>query len=113
MPSDTRRLGPHTLNHQSFLPNSDSTLRMARRKSSASAMLSSTSAVPPGGSIMAAATSQDAIIAYWGDVEVCIRYASLHTLRSSLRVSVLHSNLRGLRQEIGRGACRARVCREG
>src|SRR3546814_3948935 len=83
MPSDTRRLGPHTLNHQSFLPNSDSTLRMARRKSSASAMLSSTSAVPPGGSIMAAATSQDAIIAYWGDVEVCIRYASLNTLRRS------------------------------
>src|SRR3546814_13524412 len=87
MPSDTRRLGPHTLNHQSFLPNSDSTLRMARRKSSASAMLSSTSAVPPGGSIMAAATSQDAIIAYWGDVEVCIRYAPLNPLRSSLRVS--------------------------
>ena len=32
-----------------------------------------TSAVPPGGSIIAAATSHDAIIAYCGDVEVCIR----------------------------------------
>ena len=53
----------------------------------ASRMLSSTSAVPPGGSIMAAATSQDAMIAYCGDVDVCIRYASLKTLRSSLRVS--------------------------
>ena len=29
--------------------------------------------VPPGGSIIAAATSQDAMIAYCGDVEVCIR----------------------------------------
>ncbi|MCY1521938.1 hypothetical protein D9M68_567770 [compost metagenome] len=73
MPSGTRRFGPQTLNHQSFLPNSDSTLRMARRKSMASRMLSSTSAVPPGGSIMAAATSQDAMIAYWGEVDVCIR----------------------------------------
>ena len=34
---------------------------------------SSTSAVPPGGSIIAAATSQDAMIAYCGDVDVCIR----------------------------------------
>src|SRR5690606_15936938 len=73
MPSPTRRSGPHTLNHQSFLPYSDSTLRMARLKSSASLMLSSTSAVPPGGSIMAAATSQDAMIAYCGDVDVCMR----------------------------------------
>ena len=38
-----------------------------------SAMLSSTSAVPPGGSIMAAATSQLAMMAYCGLVEVCIR----------------------------------------
>src|SRR5690606_40464753 len=60
-------LFPYTTLFRS-LPNSDSTLRMARRKSSASAILSSTSAVPPGGSIMAAATSQDAIMAYWGEV---------------------------------------------
>ena len=39
---------------------------------------SSTSAVPPGGSIIAAATSHDAMIAYCGDVDVCIRYASLN-----------------------------------
>ena len=70
--------GPHTLNHQSPLPKSASTLRMARRKSSASAMLSSTIAVPPGGSIMAAATSQLAMMLYCGLVEVCIRYASLN-----------------------------------
>ena len=36
-------------------------------------MLSSTSAVPPGGSIIAAATSHEAMIAYCGEVEVCIR----------------------------------------
>ena len=48
---------------------------------------SSTSAVPPGGSIIAADTSQDAMIAYCGDVDVCIRYASLKMWRSSLRVS--------------------------
>jgi hypothetical protein len=29
--------------------------------------------VPPGGSIIAAATSQLAMIAYCGEVEVCIR----------------------------------------
>ncbi|CFO30463.1 Uncharacterised protein [Bordetella pertussis] len=73
MPSGARRLGPHTLNHQSSLPNSEATLRMARRKSMASRMLSSTRAVPPGGSIMAAATSHDAMIAYCGEVDVCIR----------------------------------------
>ena len=73
MPSSTSLSGPQTLNHQSSLPYSSSTLRMARRKSSASRMLSSTSAVPPGGSIMAAATSQLAMIAYCGLVEVCIR----------------------------------------
>src|SRR3569623_915664 len=55
------------------LAHSWSTLRIARRKSSASRMLSSTSAVPPGGSIIAAATSHDAMIAYCGEVEVCIR----------------------------------------
>ena len=72
MPSSDRPSGPQTLNHQS-LPHSLSTLRMARRKSSASAIDSSTSAVPPGGSIIAAATSQEAMIAYCGEVEVCIR----------------------------------------
>src|SRR3546814_15497488 len=92
---------------QSFLPNSDSTLRMARRKSSASAMLSSTSAVPPGGSIMAAATSQEAIMAYCGDVDVCIRYASLNTLRSSLRVSESSSDERSVGNEFV-STCRSR-----
>jgi hypothetical protein len=29
--------------------------------------------VPPGSSIIAAATSQEAMIAYCGEVEVCIR----------------------------------------
>lgn len=48
-------------------------------------MLSSTSAVPPGGSIIAAATSQLAMIAYCGEVLVCIRKASLKRCRSSLR----------------------------
>ncbi len=72
MPSPASLSGPQTLNHQS-LPNSLSTLRIARRKSSASVMLSSTSAVPPGGSIIDAATSQLAMIAYCGEVEVCIR----------------------------------------
>ena len=50
-------------------------------------MDSSTSAVPPGSSIIAAATSHDAMIEYCGEVEVCIRYASLNTSRSSLRSS--------------------------
>ena len=86
MPSGARRSGPHTLNHQS-LPHSSSTLRIARRRSSASMIDSSTSAVPPGGSIIAADTSHDAMIAYCGDVDVCIRYASLKMWRSSLRVS--------------------------
>ena len=53
----TRRFGPQTLNHQSFLPNSDSTFG-ARRKSMASRMLLDQQRVPPGGSIMAAATSR-------------------------------------------------------
>ena len=48
---------------------------------------SSTSAVPPGGSIIAADTSHDAMIAYCGDVDVCMRYASLKIGRSSFRVS--------------------------
>ena len=60
---------------------------MARRKSSASTIDSSTSAVPPGGSIMAAATSHDAMIAYCGDVDVCIRYASLKRYVSNVRAS--------------------------
>ena len=86
MPSGASRSGPQTLNHQS-LPHSSSTLRIARRKSSASMIDSSTSAVPPGGSIIAADTSQDAMIAYCGDVDVCIRYASLKMCRSSFRFS--------------------------
>src|SRR5437660_7159247 len=85
MPSGARRSGPQTLNHQSF-PHSSSTLRIARRKSSASMIDSSTSAVPPGGSIIAAETSHDAMIAYCGDVDVCIRYASLKMWRSSFLV---------------------------
>ena len=72
MPSSASLSGPQTLNHQS-LPHSSSTLRMARRKSSASMIDSSTSAVPPGGSIIAADTSHDAMIAYCGDVDVCMR----------------------------------------
>ena len=47
MPSAASLSGPQTLNHQS-LPNSPSTLRIARRKSSDSAMLSSTSARAAG-----------------------------------------------------------------
>ena len=97
MPSADSRSGPQTLNHQS-LPHSSSTLRIARRKSSASLSDSSTSAVPPGGSIIAADTSHDAMIAYCGDVDVCIRYASLKIGRSSFRVlRVLHDDLRRLR----------------
>jgi len=73
MPSSAIFSGPQTLNHQSSLPNSRSTLRIARRKFSASRIDSSTSAVPPGGSIIAAATSQLAMMLYCGLVEVCIR----------------------------------------
>jgi hypothetical protein len=72
MPSSQSLSGPQTWNHQSA-PQSASTLRMARRKSRASAMDSSTKAVPPGGSIMLAATSQLAMMAYCGLVEVCMR----------------------------------------
>ena len=72
MPSSASFSGPQTLNHQSS-SNSSSILRIARRKSSASFRLSSTSAVPPGVSIIAADTSHDAMIAYCGDVDVCIR----------------------------------------
>src|SRR6185436_6392891 len=85
IPSSTSCSGPHTLNHHE-LPNSASILRIARRKSIASSIDSSTSALPPGGSIIAAATSHDAMIAYCGEVDVCIRYASLKISRSSLRV---------------------------
>ena len=86
MPSAARCSGPHTLNHQDS-PYSASTLRIARRNSSASEIDSSTSAVPPGGSIIAAATSHDAMIAYCGEVDVCIRNASLNMKRSSFSVS--------------------------
>src|SRR6266536_3607152 len=86
IPSAARLDGPQTLNHQS-LPHSSSTLRIARRKSSASMIDSSTSAVPPGGSIIAAETSHDEMIAYCGEVDVCIRYASLKMWRSSFFVS--------------------------
>src|SRR5690349_13555328 len=85
MPSSAKCSGPQTLNHQPP-PHSSSTLRMARRKFNASAIDSSTSAVPPGGSIIAAATSHEAMIAYCGDVEVCIKYASLNVCRSSFCV---------------------------
>ena len=37
---------------------------------------------------MAAATSQEAMMAYWGLVDMCMRKASLNTSRSSLRVSL-------------------------
>ena len=46
---------------------------MARRKSRASCSDSCTSAVPPGASIIDAATSHEAMMAYCGDVDVCIR----------------------------------------
>jgi hypothetical protein len=80
-------------------------LRIARRKSSASLSDSSTSAVPPGGSIIAADTSQDAMIAYCGDVDVCMRYASLKIGQVELpRLRVLHDDLRCLRR-YRRAAC--------
>ena len=72
IPSSAKWSGPQTLNHQSA-PNLSSTSRIARRKSIASAIDSSTRVVPPGDSIMAAETSQEAIMAYCGLVEVCIR----------------------------------------
>jgi hypothetical protein len=73
--------GPQTENHQ--VPGvSSPILIMARRNSSASVRDSSTRAVPPGRSIMAAATSQDAMIAYCGLVEVYMRKASLKTCSS-------------------------------
>ena len=72
MPSTASFSGPQTLNHQS-LPYSRSTFLIARRKSSDSEMLSSTRARPPGASIIAAETSHDAMIAYCGLVELCIR----------------------------------------
>ena len=72
LPSGGIFSGPQTLNHQS-LPYSVSTFLMARRKSSDSSMLSSTRAGPPGASIIAAETSQLAMIAYCGLVELCIR----------------------------------------
>src|SRR5690606_32425990 len=83
-PLRSKLSGPHTGNHQES-PYSSPTLRIALRKSSASEIDSPTSAVPPGGSIIAAATSQEAMMAYCGDVEVCIRYDSLKRYRSSLR----------------------------
>ena len=82
MPSSDKSSGPQTLNHQS-LPHSSSIFRIARRKSNASAIDSSTNAVPPGCSIIAAATSQEAIIEYCGEVDVCIKYASLKASRSN------------------------------
>ena len=48
---------------------------------------SSTRALPARPSIMAAATSQLAMIAYCGDVDVCIMNASLKLERSSFSVS--------------------------
>src|ERR1051325_9826667 len=50
---------------------------IARRKPRASSIVSCTRALPAGCSIMAAATSQDAMIPYCGEVEVCIMKASL------------------------------------
>ena len=85
--------GPQTENHQ--VPGvSSPILIMARRNSSASVRDSSTRAVPPGRSIMAAATSQEAMIAYCGLVEVCMRKASLKTLLVQGRaIGVLHQDL--------------------
>src|SRR5476651_2042235 len=85
MPSSANSSGPQTLNHQS-LPHSLSIFFIARRKSSASMIDSSTSAVPPGASIIAAATSHEAMIEYCGEVDVCIKYASLKVCLSSARV---------------------------
>src|SRR5262245_46671164 len=87
MPSVASLGGPQTWNHQSR-PQSLSILRIARRNSIDSSMLSSTNAVPPGGSIIDAATSQLAMIAYCGEVDVCIRYASLNRCWSSRLVSL-------------------------
>ena len=44
--------------------------------------------MPPGGSIIAAATSHDAMIAYCGEVDVCMWYDSLNACRLSMRFSL-------------------------
>ncbi len=109
MPSSASASGPQTLKNQSS-PYSASTLRIARRKSSASAIDSSTSAVPPGGSIIAAATSHDAMIAYCGLVDVCIRYASLKRWRSNVLFSLSCTRIcdawRNAREQLVRGVRR-------
>ena len=72
---------------------------MARRKLSASSIVSCTSARPAGCSIIAAATSQEAMMPYCGEVDVCIMNASLKRVMSSCRVlAVLDVDHRRLRQ---------------
>ena len=90
--------GCQTSNHQEPF-NCPFTAVMARRKLSASSIVSCTSARPAGCSIMAAATSHDAMMPYWGEVDVCIMNASLKRAMSScLRLGVLDVDHRGLRQ---------------
>ena len=78
--------GCQTSNHQSR-SSCCLTAFMARRKLSASSIVSCTSARPPGCSIIAAATSQEAMMPYCGEVEVCIMNASLKRVMSSCLVS--------------------------
>jgi hypothetical protein len=61
---------------------------MALRKLSASSIVSCTSARPAGCSIIAAATSQEAMMPYCGEVEVCIMNASLKRAMSKVCVSL-------------------------
>ena len=81
--------GCQTSNHQE--PSScGSIASIARRKLSASSIVSCTSARPAGCSIIAAATSQEAMMPYCGEVEVCIMNASLNrVMSSSLGLGVL------------------------
>ncbi|MCY1289749.1 hypothetical protein D9M70_388530 [compost metagenome] len=73
------------LNHQSPAAWFSRTLASARRKRSASSKVSWISERPAGPSIMAEATSREAMMPYWGEVEMCIMKASLKRCRSSWR----------------------------
>ena len=109
-----RLVGDRLLGHRVGLPDVEPpaspsaacfTAVMARRKLSASSIVSCTSARPAGCSIIAAATSQEAMMPYCGEVDVCIMNASLKRVMSSRCVlAVLHVDHRRLRQR-ARAAC--------
>ena len=103
--------GCQTSNHQEPCSCSPTPF-MARRKLSASSIVSWTRARPAGCSIMAAATSQEAMMAYCGDVDVCIMKASLKRVMSSWRVSALQDVHHGRLRERGEKLVR-RVGGEG